>query len=281
MADLNIHKNLTKVNFNGYSGKACDRVKYIVIHYTGNNGDTAYGNTNYFKSVNRNASAHYFVDESEIWQCVDDRDIAWHCGTSGTYYHKYCRNNNSIGVELCSRKDKNGGFYFSGKTVDNAVKLVKSLMKKYGVTKENVIRHYDVTHKNCPAPFVENAQAWSDFRARIAEKEDNEMVDTTSIKINGTKCSINRILKDGKNYICLSDLKGKGFNVGYDVNSKIPSLDNTIYELPLIIDGKPTSVETVNIGGYNYVPIRSIAKALGNVEVDYLNNVVILKQVND
>ncbi len=277
MADPTIHKNLTKVNLNGYSGKACDRVKYIVIHYTGNNGDTAYGNTNYFKSVNRNASAHYFVDENEIWQCVDDRDIAWHCGTSGTYYHKYCRNNNSIGVELCSRKDKNGRFYFLDKTVDNAVKLVKSLMEKYGVTKENVIRHYDVTHKNCPAPFVENAQAWSDFRSRIAEKEDKEMVDTTSIKINGTECSINRILKDGKNYICLSDLKDKGFNVGYDANTKTPSLDVDIKDIAILIDGKETSVRGINVNGTNLVAMRDIIDKLGGLAIDYKEKPVITR----
>lgn len=61
-----VNKNITNQNFNGghYS-----RIKYIVVHYTGNNGDTAYSNTNYFRSY-RGASAHYFVDDKSIWQSV-------------------------------------------------------------------------------------------------------------------------------------------------------------------------------------------------------------------
>ena len=98
-------------------------VKYIVIHFTANNGDTA-------KGKNRNASAHYFVDENEIYQSVKDTDTAWHCGAK-KYYHTYCRNSNSIGVELCSRIDSRGKYYFKNETVSNAVWLVKQLMKKY------------------------------------------------------------------------------------------------------------------------------------------------------
>lgn len=73
---MEIKKNLTTQNFN--TGNA-GRIKYIVIHYTANNGDTALANTNYFKSY-RGASAHYFVDENNIYQSIEDKNIAWHCG---------------------------------------------------------------------------------------------------------------------------------------------------------------------------------------------------------
>ena len=64
---MEIKKLLTKVNFNKGNNR---KIEYIVIHYTGNNGDTSYNNAMYFKDINRNASAHYFVDENEIYQVV-------------------------------------------------------------------------------------------------------------------------------------------------------------------------------------------------------------------
>ena len=163
-----INKYLTKVNYNTLKGKVN---KYIVIHYTANNGDTAQGNCKYFYSVNRNASAHYFVDESSVWQCVNDNDVAWHCGAQ-SYKHPYCRNNNSIGIELCSRKSTN--YYFMDKTVDNAVELTKELMKKYNIPIENVVRHYDVTGKVCPEPFVRDIKAWQNFKRRLEEEDMTE-----------------------------------------------------------------------------------------------------------
>ena len=164
---LNIKENLTTVNC--VKGRNCDP-KFIVIHYTGNNGDTAKNNTIYFKDVYRGASAHYFVDEKEIYRCVPDDSVAWHCGTLGTYWHPTCRNGNSIGIELCSKKDANGEFYFDPKTVANAIGLTMWLMQKYKIPAANVIRHRDVTGKNCPAPFVEHPEQWQEFKSKIANK---------------------------------------------------------------------------------------------------------------
>jgi len=151
-------------------GRSCP-VKYIVIHYTSNNGDTAKGNASYFSGKILRASANFFVDENEVYMSVSEKDTAWHCGTTGAYKHPDCRNTNSIGVELCSRKDSSGSYYFKDETIENAIDLVKSLMAKYNVPIENVIRHYDVTGKNCPAPFVENEKQWQAFKARL-EGED-------------------------------------------------------------------------------------------------------------
>lgn len=143
-------------------------IKYIVIHYTANDGDSARGNCNYFAGAGRNASAHYFVDSVEVWQSVEDKDTAWHCGGI-KYYHSKCRNDNSIGVELCSHRDSRGSYYFDDAAVANAAELVKSLMKKYDIPASNVIRHYDVTHKICPAPFVYNITAWNNFKRKLQD----------------------------------------------------------------------------------------------------------------
>ena len=38
---------------------------------------------------------------------------------------------------------------------------------KFGLDEEDVIRHHDVTGKNCPKYFVENEEAWEAFRENI------------------------------------------------------------------------------------------------------------------
>ena len=154
-----------------YSKGRHTTIKYLVLHYTANNGDTAFSNCKYFSGANRNASAHYFVDEKGIYRSVRDMNVAWHCGSMNGYKHKYCRNTNSIGIEMCSRIDSNGKFYIKEKTIANAIELTKYLMEKYDIPVENVIRHYDVTGKMCPRPFVENGKLWLDFRYKLEEEE--------------------------------------------------------------------------------------------------------------
>lgn len=157
-----INQSFTKYNYS--SGK--NSRLYIVMHYTAGNGDSAKGNINYFNSKYIGASAHFFVDEKEIWQNVPIDKIAWHCGTTGKYYSS-CRNSNSIGIEMCSRKNSYGQYYIKDETVSNAVKLVKYLMDVYNIPIERVIRHYDVTHKCCPAPWVNNPALFDSFKTRL------------------------------------------------------------------------------------------------------------------
>ena len=142
-------------------------IKYIVIHYTANDGDTAKNNVDYYaRTKNLQASAHYFVDENEIWQGVKEGNTAYHCGAN-TYKHPNCRNANSIGIELCSRQYKDGTYYIKPEVVSRAIELTKELMEKYNVPVENVIRHYDVTGKICPAPMVNDPSQWSAFKEKL------------------------------------------------------------------------------------------------------------------
>ena len=137
-------------------------IEFLVIHYTANNGDTVQNNLDYFAGNAVGASAHYFVDENGYGQSVKDGDTAWHCGAS-SYRHEACRNANSIGMELCSRKDSKGNYYFMDQTVYNAAALARQLMQTYGIDRTHVLRHYDVTGKRCPAPMVDNPTLWENF----------------------------------------------------------------------------------------------------------------------
>lgn len=159
---VKIQKKLTLINRTIAKNR---KIEYIVIHYVGA-VSSAKNNVDYFYDKDRQSSAHYFVDEKSIWQCVEDTNIAWHCGGAKKYFSN-CRNSNSIGIELCCKKDKAGKWYFEDKTLENATELVRSLMNKYNVKFENIIRHYDVTHKVCPKPFVDDAKYWNKFKEGI------------------------------------------------------------------------------------------------------------------
>nr|DAF59663.1 MAG TPA: N acetylmuramoyl L alanine amidase endolysin [Siphoviridae sp. ct0Wl9] len=170
-----------QANNKNYAKGRTSSIKYIVIHYTANNGDTVSGNLNYFANNAVQASAHYFVDESGWGQSVKDTDTAWHCGAQ-IYKHYECRNPNSIAVELCSRIDSQGNYYFLDATVKNAANLVKQLMSKYNVDANHVLRHYDVTGKKCPAPMVDNITLWNNFLAMIAEKDVEDDMTITEVQ---------------------------------------------------------------------------------------------------
>lgn len=158
---------LIQAHESNYSKGRQRAIKYIVLHYTGNYNDTAKANCKYFTEPNRNASAHYFADRHGVLQSVKDTDVAWHCGGKH-YVHPECRNSNSIGVEICTEW-ADGYFRIGKETEQNALELVRGLMKKYGIPAENVIRHYDVTGKKCPEPWVREPEKWEEFKRRLTE----------------------------------------------------------------------------------------------------------------
>ena len=152
-------------------------VRYIVMHYTANNGDTARNNCDYYHRVGGlQASAHYFVDEHGAMQSVREGDTAWHCGAEAgrRYWHPECRNANSIGIEMCSRKRADGSYYIKPETVANAAALAREIMQRYGIDTEHVVRHYDVTGKRCPMPWVDDPAQWAAFLAMLTPEHQNE-----------------------------------------------------------------------------------------------------------
>ena len=154
-------------------------VRYIVMHYTANNGDTARNNCDYYHRVGGlQASAHYFCDEHGAMQSVREGDTAWHCGARA-YWHPECRNANSIGIEMCSRKRADGSYYIKPETVANAAALAREIMQRYGIDTDHVLRHYDVTGKRCPMPWVDDPTQWTAFKAMLTTNTDEEDEDMT------------------------------------------------------------------------------------------------------
>ena len=193
-------KKLLAKRRNYGSKRSTSVIKYLVYHYTANDGDTDEANAKYFHNNVVKASAHRFVDDDSVTISVPDNYVAYHCGgglqgSNGHRFYKICTNTNSIGIEMCDTI-RNGKHEVSAKTRANAIALGKEIVKKYGIKKENVIRHYDVTGKNCPAYFVKDEEAWIKFRNEIFETENKEFK-KYYIKVN-TK-SFNKIMNFKKN----------------------------------------------------------------------------------
>ena len=209
---LTIKTNLS--HRGNYGGKMVKPPEYIVIHFTGNDGDTDEGNAAYFARESLGRGAHYFVDEDSATSSTPENYIGWHCGAN-VYRHRECRNYNSIGIEMCSDKVK-GLYVLTEKTIANTVELTKILMAKYNIPVENVLRHFDVTGKLCPEPFIRITGAWENFLKRL--KGDDEVVEKSKVKINDKYYDVDRILKDGTNYIKIRDLEQAGFKISNEGN---------------------------------------------------------------
>ena len=157
---LPIQRNISNYNYSSRNGNS---IKYIVLHYTGNKGDTAKNNVDYFAGGDRNASAHYFVDDNSIWQSVEENNSAWAVGDGKGAYG--ITNQNSISIEMCC----NSSGEISEKTESNAIELVKYLQSKYNVSNDNVVRHYDASRKVCPNWSANNWSRWTTFKNKLNE----------------------------------------------------------------------------------------------------------------
>lgn len=190
---MEIKRKITKVNYKPLTNK---RNMWIIIHYVGA-VSTAKNNVDYFYENKHNASATYFVDENEIWQCVEDKDAAWHIGA--LIYKNSARNENSIGIEMCCKKDAKGKLYIENKTIENTIWLTKMLMKKYDIPVERVVRHYDCTGKICPEPFVSDLTKWNNFLEKV--KKEDSMADIPEVTIIDKEAKIKEIMNIDSNTI--------------------------------------------------------------------------------
>lgn len=161
-----IDVELLTVNPYSRPGTPTNKITGIVVHYTANPGATAMDNRNYFEGLkdghDTQVSSNFIVGlEGEIVQCVPTWEMA---------YASNSRNIDTVSIECC-HPDETGEF--SKETYRSMVQLCAWLCMKFDLNEEDVIRHYDVTGKNCPKYFVEHEEAWVNFKADIKEAIEN------------------------------------------------------------------------------------------------------------
>lgn len=152
------------LTMNPYSGPgtATKRIRGIVIHYTANPGSTARQNRNYFEGLkdrhDTKASSHFIVGlDGEIVQCIPTWEVAYASNT---------RNDDTISIETC-HPSQDGKY--TEETYRSLVELTAWLCRKFDLNEDDIIRHYDVTGKNCPKYFVEHEGAWNKFKNDVKE----------------------------------------------------------------------------------------------------------------
>ena len=156
------------LDYNEYSrpGLSTNEITGIVIHYTANPGSTAMENRDYFEGLKDShitqASSNFVVGlDGEIVQCVPTWEVAYASNT---------RNFDTVSIECC-HPDETGKF--NEATYKSMVQLTAWLCEKFSLTEEDVIRHYDITGKICPKYFVENEDAWKQFKSDVKAVLDN------------------------------------------------------------------------------------------------------------
>lgn len=156
------------LTINSYSrpGTKLGLINGIVIHYIGNPGTTAQQNRDYFEGLKSQSgsntisvSSNFIIGlDGEIIQCIPIDEKA---------YASNNRNSDTISIECCHPDEKG---QFTDETYDSLVKLTAWLCCELDLSPKEVIRHYDVTGKNCPKYFVENEKAWKDFKKAVKKE---------------------------------------------------------------------------------------------------------------
>lgn len=151
---------------NPYSrpGTKREHVRDIVIHYVANPGTSAKQNRNYFEGLKDqsgsktvSASSHYIIgSDGTILQCIPLDEVA---------YGNYPRNDDTVSIECC-HPDSDGRF--SDATIKSLIRLTGWLCRELSLNEKHIIRHYDVSGKNCPKYYVEHQDAWRTLKKKLA-----------------------------------------------------------------------------------------------------------------
>ena len=146
-------------------------IEYIVLHYTGNVGDTATNNGKYFKNTNtRLAGAHFYVgQDGGIVRSVPMTLTAWAVGASqadrsrgGGSLFGTCTNYNSVSIEMCDQVNRD-----ASEEQKVAVKWLIKYIRKRCPNALTICRHFDVTGKICPARYIEGSK-WEKLKKEVS-----------------------------------------------------------------------------------------------------------------
>ena len=164
-----VEQDYIPVNDWSRPGTPLEDINAVVIHYVGNPGTTARANRNYFASLASGkegtyASSHFVVGlEGEVVQCVPLTEVAYASNT---------RNGDTVSIEVCHPAETGE---FSPVTYGRCVELAAWLCREFKLDPEtDVIRHYDVTGKECPLYYVEHPEAWERLKADVAAELERE-----------------------------------------------------------------------------------------------------------
>lgn len=144
----------------------------------------------------RFGSAHVFCDMDSVTFAIPLDEVAWGCGDKNFHggYQKVAetvfkrrQNFQTVNVEICNNDVIKNSDEDWNSAVENARQFVVGYLKGRGfkVDVEGslnpqelaaspaqgtvlILRHYDISGKNCPAPFVASQESWRQFVTSVA-----------------------------------------------------------------------------------------------------------------
>lgn len=214
---------MKKTQLKQHISSRTEKIKYIVIHDTGNTnrGAGAKAHERYFMTTQRKASADFIVENNEIIQLNNyEKYYTWHCGDGKGKYG--ITNSNSIGIEMCVNNDSN-----KQATINTTIMLTYKLMKELNIDITKVVRHYDASKKNCPSSLsYDNWRGWTKFKNSLHDYiEEQEEDDIIIIKYKNQTYCCEGYNKNNYNYVKIRDL-AKILNLEISGKGMVVSLKN-------------------------------------------------------
>ena len=118
------------------------KIKYLIFHYTGMKNDNLA--IKKLTSQKSKVGCHYYIKKNgKLIHMVPDLYVAWHAGKSNWKKDKLL-NKNSIGIEISNPGHFHGYKKFNEKQISCLIKISKILIKKYKISKENILGHSDI-----------------------------------------------------------------------------------------------------------------------------------------
>lgn len=166
---ITIKKDFLTKNKWSRPGLLRDGVLFLEIHYIANVGSSAKQNRDYFEKRKGGklsfGSTQFLVDlDGDKYQTIPEREIAYSSGAKIKQYKKgivkkYGRvpYRNSISIEM-THPDNTAKP--TVKTYKSTIELLVHLCKKYKLTENDILRHYDITGKMCHKYYVKTQKAW-------------------------------------------------------------------------------------------------------------------------
>ncbi|MCI8616827.1 MAG: N-acetylmuramoyl-L-alanine amidase [Clostridia bacterium] len=197
---MNIEERLLTINEYSRSGEKQNKIEKIVVHWVGNAGSSAIANRNYFDNLSKThtiyASSHYIIGLcGEIIKCIPEDEVAFHSGS-------HSMNRKSIGIETC-HPDWEGKF--NENTYNSLVELCVDICRRYNLTIDSIIRHYDVTGKECPRYYVRNEQEWIKFKNDVANKLGQATINVAVPEVKGDDEPVRRYKNGSTKEIIYAD----------------------------------------------------------------------------
>ena len=198
---LKLGLNLTKyhsINFD-LPKRSKKKIIFVILHYTGMRKET--------RAIERlcdlksKVSSHYFVkNNGKILNLIPDLYTAWHAGDSKWKKFKSL-NNYSIGIEISNPGHDHGYKKFSSKQILSIIKLLRFLIGKYKIKKQNILGHSDIAPNRKKDPGEKFP--WSKLAKKNLCKWHNLCEDkirenrNLKLKINDEKAFFNNLYKIG------------------------------------------------------------------------------------